>query len=378
MLLGHRMISMNLHPALVPTAWLRMTLVILFAVQVSGCNVVGPMSLAGGRAVYAEVVNTTEDEQLLNVIVRQRYDESAGMLSVASITANLRFRAQAGTSIGIGDRDNYAGNLTPFSAGVAYEENPTISYVPLSGEDFMRRMLAPVSTREYLLVEGPSKEPGWVFALAVRRINGLRNPLIGDDPPSADFERFIHLYRELRRDGKLTVVHDPVEGSNSRFYWAIHGYTGKHLEMVREVFGLLGIAREADGSTIMLPVRRAFGHSDSSIHIQSRSAYDVLRVFGAGVEVPAEHLEAGIVEPIHWVVPEERRFIQIHSSRDHWWSARPSNAVVAIRFRDRWFYIDATDTRSKRAFQFLRTFIGIRLADPTRAVGTPVLTVPVN
>lgn len=217
-----------------------------------------------------------------------------------------------------------------------------------------------------------------MFALAVRRINGLRNPLVGDDPPSPDFERFIHLYRELRRDGVLTVAHDSVEGSKGRFYWAIHGYEGKYLEMVREVFDLLGIAREVDGSTIMLPVRRAFGHSDSSIHLQSRSAYDVLRVFGAGVEVPAEHLEAGIVEPIHWVVPEERRFIQIHSSPGHWWSARPSNAVVAIRFRERWFYIDATDTRSKRAFQFLRTFIGIRLADPTRAVGMPVLTVPVN
>ncbi len=74
----------------VPPAWPSMTLVMLFAVHMCGCNVVGPMSLSGGRAVYAAVINTTEDEQLLNVIVRQRYDQSAGMLSVASLTANLR------------------------------------------------------------------------------------------------------------------------------------------------------------------------------------------------------------------------------------------------------------------------------------------------
>ena len=33
-------------------------------------------------------------------------------------------------------------------------------------------------------------------------------------------------------------------------------------------------------------------------------------------------------------------------------------------FRDRWFYIDATDTRSKRAFGLLRTFISMRLTVP--------------
>jgi hypothetical protein len=63
----------------------------------------------------------------------------------------------------------------------------------------------------------------------------------------------------------------------------------------------------------------------------------------------------------------------IHSS-----VKRPENATVRIRFRDQWFYIDATDTRSKRAFGLLRTFIGMRLADPSAAQKAPVLTVPVN
>jgi hypothetical protein len=67
------------------------------------------------------------------------------------------------------------------------------------------------------------------------------------------------------------------------------------------------------------------------------------------------------------------RFMTIHSSEK-----RPENATVRIRFRDRWFYIDATDTRSKRAFGLLRTFIGMRLADPGAAQNAPVLTVPVN
>jgi hypothetical protein len=50
------------------------------------------------------------------------------MISVASVTANLQFSARAATNIGIGDSDNYAGNLIPLSAGVGYEENPTMRY----------------------------------------------------------------------------------------------------------------------------------------------------------------------------------------------------------------------------------------------------------
>jgi len=40
--------------------------------------------------------------------------------------------------------------------------------------------------------------------------------------------------------------------------------------------------------------------------------------------------------------------------------------------------IDATDTQSKRAFLFLQTFIGMRLADPGAAQRAPVITVPLN
>jgi hypothetical protein len=319
------------------------------------------------------VINRTEDEQILNVIVRLRYDETFGMMSVASVTANLRFSTQAGANIGVGDSDNYAGNLIPFSAGVAYEENPTISYVPLSGEDFMRRMLSPVSTSEWILLGGPSRHPGAVFALAVRRVNGLRNPLLGDEPSSPEFARFVELYDRLRRADVLDNVQRPDTSTESGYFWDIHDYEGAHGDSVREFLDLLGIEVKPDGSAILLPVSLALGSSVSAVHLKTRSAWEVLQVFGAGIEIPPAHLEAKIVEPHVSAMLEEMRFMTIHSSEK-----RPENATVRIRFRDQWFYIDATDTQSKRAFGLLRTFIGMRLADPGASHKAPVLTVPVN
>ena len=361
------------HELIVSTVRARNAVLVVATLSLCACAVVGPQSITAGRGAYAEVINKTEDEQILSVLVRQRYDETFGMMSVASITANLQFSTQAAANIGIGDSDNYAGNLVPFSAGVGYEENPTISYVPLSGEDFMQRMLTPVSAYEWTLVGQNAEHPGQVFALAAKRVNGLRNSLLAEEPPSAAFTDFVELYDRLRRAGVLDIVQVAETGSERAYFWDIHDYEEAHGDNVRKLLDLIGIKVKLDGSTILLPIREAIGSSDSAVHVQTRSAYDVLRVFGTGIEIPPAHLEAGIVEPLKWAVPIRDRLITIHSSE-----TRPNNATVRIRFRDHWFYIDATDTQSKRAFIFLRTFIGMRLADPGAAQKSPVITVPVK
>jgi len=339
----------------------------------SGCATVGPQSISAGRGVYTEVINRTEDEQLLNVLVRMRYDETFGMISVTSITANLQFSARAEANVGFGDSDDYAGNLVPLAAGVGYEENPTISYVPLSGEDFTLRMLRPVSAREWTLLGQNVRHPGKLLSLAAKRINGLRNPLLGEQTRSPEFARFIELFDRLRRAGLIETVRVSGTGNMENYAWHIHDYQGAYGDDVRELLDLIGIKRKLDGAAILLPVREAVGSSNSAVHVQPRSAYDVLRVFGTGIEVPSAHLKAGIVEPLSAELPERGRVITIHSSEK-----RPDHATVRIRFRDWWFYIDETDTQSKRAFSFLQTFIGMRLADPTAGQKAPVITVPVK
>jgi len=344
-------------------------LLVVGALGLCGCAAVGPQSITAGRGSYTEVINRTEDEQTLNMLVRLRYDETFGLMSVASVTANLQFSAQAAANIGIGDSDNYAGNLIPLSAGVAYEENPTISYVPLSGEKFTRRMLSPVSVDEWLLIGSGASHPGHVFSLAVRHVNGLRNPLFGEASPSPAFARFIELFDQLRLAGVLDIVAGPKSKTGPEYFWYIHNYQEAHGDSVRELLGLIGIEVKPDVSPIILPFREAVGSSGAAIHVQTRSALDILRVFGTGIEIPPAHLEAGIVEPRSSAI----RLITIRSS-----PKRPENATVRIRFRDWWFYIDATDTQSKQVFMFLQTFIGMRLADPGAAQQAPLITIPVK
>ncbi|MDX2507646.1 MAG: hypothetical protein QNL62_24665, partial [Gammaproteobacteria bacterium] len=231
----------------------------------------------------------------------------------------------------------------------------------------------PVSANEWILLGSNARHPGRVLDLAVQRINGLHNHNLNGGPPSPVFTHFVQLYDRLRLAGVLDIAQAPGTGSEVNYFWYIHDYKDAHGDSVRELLKLIGIKAKLNGSAIILPLHETVGSSTSAVHIKARSAWEVLRIFGDGIAIPPAHLEAGIVEPLKSAVTEEKRFIMIRSSEK-----RPDDATVRIRFRDRWFYIDATDTRSKRAFGLLRTFIGMRLADPATAHKAPVLTVPVK
>jgi hypothetical protein len=164
----------------------------------------------------------------------------------------------------------------------------------------------------------------------------------------------------------------------TRYFWEIHDYADLHGDSVRELLDLLGIEKEVDGSPIVLPVLQAVGSSTSAIHMRIRSAWRILKLLGDGIELPPSHVAAGVVEPAPESWPGAEPFLRIQTAETSWWDSRPEDASVEIRFRDRWFYIADSDVQSKRAFLFLRTMIGMRLADPGASDKAPVLTVPVN
>ena len=97
-----------------------------------------------GRADYNEAINKTEDEQMLLSIVKGRYGETFSLLAVNGVAANVRFRTNAGVEAGFGPSENFDGNLVPFSGGLAYEENPTITYAPVQGEQYLRQLMSPI------------------------------------------------------------------------------------------------------------------------------------------------------------------------------------------------------------------------------------------
>ena len=340
-----------------------------------GCAYIGPSAIGKGRMTYNEVINYTEDQQLLNLIVRERYHETFGMLRVAGITASVRARAEMGVELGIfGSSSDYDGNLVPLSAGVAYEENPTISYVPLSGEEYLVRLLTPLTIDQaVLLMQAAWEDELWMRELH-KRINGIYNPVGG--PASEELPVFLRAYRALNKAGLVTMERHGGYGDTAPTYSVtVEAYPEDLKPAVQDLITSLGLEGiEVDGSSFTLPMRTGLRTwSTDSIRLEHRSAYDILRHAASMIEVPKEHRDSGLASEAGWNPGDGDRFIVIKSSKE-----KPELATVALQYRDYWYYIDAADTRSKASFKILRLLVGMRLEEASSRNEAPLITVPVG
>ena len=338
-----------------------------------GCSTVGPIAISRGRADYNDAINRTDDEQLLMAVVRGRYGETSRLLAVTSVTANLRFTANAGAEAGIGQGAIYEWSVVPFRGGLAYEENPTITYAPVQGEQYLRQLMSPIPLGMVILVVRSSERPADLITMLIKRINNLRNPdFLKSEEPDPRFPRLVRLLDAFTEAGLIHWVKDPADEKG--FSVVIHKYAPEYSDEVREFLNLLELPSPVDeGKDIVLSIKFALKSTKGAdIAIETRSTMDLIEILRASVEVPKEHAEKGFA--IHYPPTGlAGKKIRIRTAEK-----RPRMASVAVNYSGYWFYIDRSDQRTKKAFGTLRTLSDIIIARTAEQQPIPVLTVPVS
>ena len=329
-----------------------------------------------GRADYNEAINKTEDEQMLLAIVKGCYGETFSLLTVSGVAANVRFGAKAGAQVGIGPSSNYDGNLVPFSAGLAYEENPTITYAPVHGEKYMRQLMSPIPLNMLVLLSQASKLQANYLTLLANRINDMRNPDFFEAPsaiPDPRFQRFVEVSKELDQAGVIQFVED--QRKEVQFDILITGYAPAFSEKVRSYLALLGIPMPVEESKdIILPVYFGVkGGGMGGIAISTRSTFDLIEILRAAVEIPQEHVGTGGVAIKYPPPGLAGKNIHIHASE-----SKPKRAVLAVKHRGYWFHIDDADMRTKLFYTVVRTLWSVSIAAAGDQRAAPILTIPVN
>lgn len=359
------------------TDWrlLTVTPLCLALCALSGCAIIGPSSIRMGRATYNEVINRTDDEQMLLSIIKGRYGETYSLLAVGSVAANFSFSANAGAEFGIGPRENYVGNLVPLAGGLAYEENPTITYQPVQGEKYLHQFLSPIRLETMVLILRAVTNPAMYFTALVNRVNDMRNPDFLEAPsaePDLRFERFAKLTEELMNAGIIQWLVDPRKDVPIDIL--ITDFARDYSEMVRTYLSMLGLHMPKDTSEdIVIPVYFAVkGREPDGIAISTRSTFDLIEILRAAVEIPQQQADQGLARdyPISGLAGKD---IRIHASKD-----KPSGAVVAVRHRGYWFYISETDMHTKLFFSWVKTLWSVSIASAAKHTGIPLLTIPVS
>jgi hypothetical protein len=358
----------------------------------SGCATgLGPQAVRSERPDYnRQIVRSADGEMLLN-LVRLRYNESPLFLELGAVVAQYGYDASLSATGQINATDSTVAQLpsgATVGAALAYSEKPTVTYTPLSGEDFATRMLSPIPLDSIMLFE----QSGWsaerLLLVAVQRVNDVFNAHTAGGPTperKPDYEAFADLAERLQRlrlAGLIDLNWEMKEhetqppGGNPRFW--VHQPADPSSPLAADVAAVrreLGLQPGRDEFTLTaFPFKR----QPTEVGLRCRSLLGVLYFLSASVEPPASDVEAGLLtvtkddngQPFDWS-KVTGKVMTIHSQKE-----LPQKAYVAVQHRGWWFYIADDDQSSKATFSLVNILFSLQSA--TGKGRSPLLTLPVG
>lgn len=120
---------------------------VLCSLAVTGC--LSPITLTRAVTAYDEAVTEALSKQLLINIARAHHHQPIHFTGVSNIAATFDFRVSAGATPALTGDASRA--LMPIFGG-SVAENPTISIVPIEGEEFTQRLLTPFQETKFMLL----------------------------------------------------------------------------------------------------------------------------------------------------------------------------------------------------------------------------------
>jgi hypothetical protein len=126
----------------------RLTLAgIVCSLAMTGC--LSPITLNRAVTTYDEAITDAISKQLLINIARAHQHQPIHFTGVSNIAATFDFRVSAGATPALTGEAS-RGLMPIFGGSVA--ENPTISIVPIEGEEFTKRLLTPYQETKFILL----------------------------------------------------------------------------------------------------------------------------------------------------------------------------------------------------------------------------------
>jgi len=89
-----------------------------------------------------------------------------------------------------------------------FTDRPTITYTPLTGQQFQRGVLTPIAPSSILFLIQAGYAADFVLLMTVESINGLNNRSAAParmNPGNPDFFHAVELMREVQRSGSIGV-----------------------------------------------------------------------------------------------------------------------------------------------------------------------------
>ncbi len=359
----------------------------LLCVVAAGCST-GPVTVRRDRFNFNDAGAESTKEQILLNIVRLRYGETLYFVDIGTMVSHYTLGTSGGLSgynsnMEVWDsptlRAIYGMRGEPpqkhqtWDANLSYTDSPTISYTPLTGEEFSKRVMAPIPPATIIYLS----ESGWsidrLLDCCVQRINDVQNsPIHESDQSSASkpdrFRRLTELLEKAQDAGYFRFGIEYDEGQSATYLYVPEVPAEWEPEQ-KELAQLLGISPGASKKVLL--TGNAVRREPNEVAMQTRSLLAVMYALSAKVSVPSDHLANGQVStrPSGGDPQSSRDWLRIRHSR-----LPQVDPFVQVFYNGYWFYIDKSAWSSKRTFALL-TYL-FSLQSSARGQTSPVLTVP--
>lgn len=344
-----------------------------------GCDSFGSKRVAADRFDYNAALARSSQEQLLSNIVRLRFLDFPTFLSVPSIVASYTYtgKLQAGGTV------TNPSNSGSVGANIEYSETPTITYTPLSGDDFSKRLFRQIKP-EVIFSLGQS---GWpielLFALMVEIVNNLENthfnavmsfsePVEASDQAKDNAARFREMATLLPQLTSQNLIEFERELNTNEVIVYFSSTTGQQQQkLINEFKDIMNLDQSVNRFTV---TSIQMDRKPDEIAMDTRSLFGMLLFLALGVDVPAERqYEGKAITGTQGLDNEEQAGLvpfRVRTSEN-----RPEKSFVAIKYRDYWYYLAEDDLESK--FVLLLVLTLFQLEAPESKSAPPILALPV-
>lgn len=392
----------------------RMAAALVLCGLLPGC--LSPVAMHRAVLEYDHTVSQVESEMLLLNIARARQGLPVHFTAVSNVAATFDFRTNAGVGAQLfdGSGTDITRNFYTLNLGASVAENPTVSIVPIQGEEFTRRILTPMDETKFEFLISQGIEPAIVLRLMARGIG------VEQEGETTFFLNLPHRpeeYTEFRR----RVLHlsalnlarhlhvGPLEHEEP---WPLppdHPLTAQALDK-----GYRWITSEADGKPILS--KRVVGriaitnydpsklpdqerrrlHKMASRHPRNDVLVDIRPGFPGGEypwhgQIKLRSFSAilgfvarGIAEEPEFAVDQDRRTgpvlrnpvstLQIVET-----TTRPRHAAFAVELHARWYSVGGDEggeermrTWNREAFSLLQQLFQMTVTDVARIPTLPI------
>jgi hypothetical protein len=343
---------------------------------VTACTSIGPGTVSHDRIDYASAIGNSWKEQTLLNIVKLRYADMPIFLEVAQVIAGYQLQSALSGSFTLGnftasliDRLTASGGAT---AASTYTDRPTVIYSPLTGVDFLKRLMTPIPPSSVLFMLQSGYSADRIMPIMLDSINGLNNESNRlRRPADPKFTRLVELMREGQLAGAIQFrIERPKDSAESSVLIFGPSKDPQLASRGRELKSILGIKPDLRELKVNYG---GYSGRDDEIDMMTRSMLQIMLEFSAIVRVPESDVVQGKATP-GLVDAQAAGALSGPPLRVLVTDAPPQDAYVAMQYDRRWFWIADTDIQSKNTFAIIMLLFSI--ADTGVKGSAPVVTIP--